>query len=56
MPNAVLHSKLAAIDGVWTVIGSSNIDHRSAVFNNEVDAIVLSPETARAVAPTPKAR
>ena len=49
MPDAVLHSKLAAIDGVWTVIGSSNVDHRSAVFNNEVDAIVLSPETARAV-------
>ncbi len=49
MPNAVLHSKLEVIDGVWTAIGSSNLDHRSAVFNNEVDAIVLGRETANTV-------
>jgi cardiolipin synthase A/B len=43
---AVLHSKLAVVDGVWTAIGSSNLDRRSVVFNNEVDAIVLGTETA----------
>lgn len=47
--NGVLHSKVAVIDGVWTTIGSSNLDHRSAVFNNEVDAIVLGGETGRTV-------
>ena len=47
--NAVLHAKVAVIDGVWTTIGSSNLDHRSAVFNNEVDAIVLGRETGRTV-------
>ena len=45
MRNAVLHSKLAVVDGVWTTIGSSNLDRRSVVFNNEVDAIVLGTDT-----------
>ena len=45
MANAVLHSKLAVVDGVWTAIGSSNLDRRSVVFNNEVDAIVLGADT-----------
>jgi cardiolipin synthase A/B len=49
MRNAVLHSKLAVVDGVWTAIGSSNLDRRSVVFNNEVDAIVLGADTASQV-------
>ncbi len=44
--NAVLHSKFVIIDGVWMAIGSSNFDHRSAVFNNEIDAIVLGARVA----------
>jgi cardiolipin synthase A/B len=47
--NAVLHSKLAVIDGVWTMIGSSNLDRRSVVFNNEVDAIILGSDTGAQV-------
>jgi cardiolipin synthase A/B len=43
---AILHSKAVVIDGVWSVLGSSNFDHRSVLFNNEVDAIVLGSETA----------
>ncbi len=42
----VLHSKTVTVDGVWSVIGSSNFDHRSVVFNDEVDAIVIGSETA----------
>ena len=49
MQNAVLHSKLAVVDGVWTAIGSSNLDRRSVVFNNEVDAIILGADTASQV-------
>jgi cardiolipin synthase len=49
MHNAVLHSKIAVVDGVWTAIGSSNLDRRSVVFNNEVDAIVLGADTASQV-------
>lgn len=47
--NAVLHSKLATVDGVWSTIGSSNLDRRSVVFNNEVDAIILGRATAAQV-------
>ena len=49
LQNAVLHSKLAVVDGVWTAIGSSNLDRRSVVFNNEVDAIILGSDTAAQV-------
>jgi cardiolipin synthase len=38
---AVLHAKTAVIDGVWSVVGSANLDWRSVVFNNEIDAVVL---------------
>jgi len=44
-----LHAKAATIDGVWTVIGSSNFDRRSYSFNNEVDAVLLGREIAEAV-------
>jgi cardiolipin synthase len=43
----VLHSKTVTIDGVWSAVGSSNFDHRSVLFNDEVDAIVLSADVAR---------
>ncbi|TCZ66077.1 phospholipase D-like domain-containing protein [Roseicella aquatilis] len=43
---AVLHAKLVVADGVWSAIGSSNLDRRSVAWNNEVDAIVLGRETA----------
>ncbi len=42
----VLHSKTVTIDGVWSAIGSSNFDHRSIVFNDEVDAIVIGSDVA----------
>ncbi len=42
----VLHSKTVAIDGVWSAVGSSNFDHRSVLFNDEVDAVILGAETA----------
>jgi cardiolipin synthase len=43
----VLHSKTIVVDGVWSVIGSSNFDHRSVVFNDEVDAVVVGSDTAK---------
>ena len=45
--NLVLHSKTAVIDGVWSVVGSSNFDRRSVLFNDEVDAVVLGSATAQ---------
>lgn len=46
LPNVMLHSKTAVIDGVWSVVGSSNFDHRSILFNDEVDVVVLGNATA----------
>jgi cardiolipin synthase len=39
----ILHAKTAVIDGAWSAVGSSNLDWRSAVWNNEIDAIILDP-------------
>ena len=37
----VFHAKTAVVDGVWSTIGSSNIDWRSFCYNDEVNAIVV---------------
>jgi cardiolipin synthase len=42
--DALLHSKTAIIDGVWTTIGSTNLDWRSFVYNQEINAVILSPQ------------
>lgn len=38
---ALLHSKTALIDGVWSCVGSTNLDWRSFLDNDEVNAVVL---------------
>ena len=38
---AVLHAKTAVIDGIWSTVGSSNLDWRSVVFNAEINAVIL---------------
>ena len=44
--NAVLHSKTAVIDGVWSTVGSTNLDYLSFVRDDEVNAIILGHEFA----------
>lgn len=34
---------------VWTIIGSSNFDRRSVLFNDEVDSVVLGRETGQQI-------
>ncbi len=41
---AVLHSKTALIDGVWATVGSTNLDWRSFLHNQEINAVVLGTE------------
>lgn len=43
----VLHAKTSVIDGLWSMVGSSNLDWRSAVLNNEIDAVVVDPAFGR---------
>jgi cardiolipin synthase len=47
--DAVLHAKLAVVDDTWSVVGSSNLDRRSVVFNQEVDAVILGHDAAAQV-------
>lgn len=46
---AMLHAKTAVIDGVWSTIGSTNLDMRSFLHNDEVNAVVLSVDFAERV-------
>jgi cardiolipin synthase len=41
---ALLHAKTALIDGVWSTVGSTNLDWRSFLHNDEVNAVVLGHE------------
>ncbi|WP_431477867.1 phospholipase D-like domain-containing protein [Massilia eburnea] len=38
---SVLHAKTAVIDGVWSTVGSTNLDRRSFLHNSEVNVIVM---------------
>ena len=42
--DALLHSKTAVIDGVWSTVGSTNLDWRSFLHNDEVNAVILGQE------------
>ena len=45
----ILHSKTALIDGVWSTVGSTNLDWRSFLHNQELNAVVLGPEFGKQV-------
>lgn len=46
---AVLHAKTAVIDGVWSTVGSANIDTRSFLHNNEINVVVFGEEFGAAM-------
>jgi len=39
--SALLHAKTAVVDGVWSTIGSTNLDIRSFLHNEEINAVIL---------------
>jgi cardiolipin synthase A/B len=41
---STLHVKTAIVDGVWSVVGSSNLDWRSALDNDEINAVIVGRE------------
>ncbi len=45
--DALLHAKTAVIDGVWSTVGSSNMDFRSFLHNDEVNVVVLGEDFAQ---------
>ncbi|HEY3275219.1 MAG TPA: phospholipase D-like domain-containing protein [Syntrophorhabdaceae bacterium] len=44
--NALLHAKTLVIDGIWSTVGSTNMDFWSFSTNDEVNAVILSREFA----------
>jgi cardiolipin synthase len=42
--DVVLHVKTAVIDGVWSSVGSTNLDSRSVLHNQELSAVILGVE------------
>ena len=43
---AVLHAKTAVIDGVWSTVGSTNLDMWSLLRDNEVNTVILGKDFA----------
>jgi len=43
---SMLHTKALLVDGMWSVVGSTNFDHRSFGINDEVNLAVFDVETA----------
>ena len=43
-PHALLHAKTAVVDGVLSMVGSANLDMRSFLHNNEVNAVIVGSE------------
>jgi cardiolipin synthase A/B len=43
---SMIHAKIAIFDGVWSVVGSTNLDNRSFGINDEINVAVLDPHIA----------
>jgi cardiolipin synthase len=46
---AMLHAKTATIDGIWSTVGSANVDRLSLAGNYEINLEIFSPELATAM-------
>jgi cardiolipin synthase len=42
--DVLLHAKTVVIDGVWSTVGSTNLDWRSFLHNQELNAVVLGAD------------
>jgi cardiolipin synthase A/B len=43
----MLHAKTAVVDGVWSTVGSANLDYRSFIHNDEANAVVIGKSFGR---------
>ena len=44
--NALLHAKTAVIDGIWSTVGSTNLDYWSLLSDDELNSVILSHDFA----------
>ena len=43
----MIHTKSLIVDGMWGIVGSTNLDSRSFTLNDEVNLAVLDPAFAK---------
>src|SRR5438094_1969261 len=44
--SSMIHAKITIIDGVWSVVGSTNLDNRSFGINDEINLAVFNSQVA----------
>jgi len=44
--HAMIHAKTSVVDGVWSTVGSTNMDLWSFLHNNEVNAVIIGGDFA----------
>lgn len=44
---ALLHAKTMVVDGVWSTIGSTNLDNRSFALNDELNLVIYNEAVAK---------
>ena len=44
---ALLHAKTMVVDGIWSTVGSTNLDYRSFALNEELNVAIYDEATAR---------
>jgi cardiolipin synthase len=44
---ALLHAKTMVVDGIWALVGSTNLDNRSFALNQEINLVVHDADVAR---------
>jgi cardiolipin synthase len=42
----MIHAKVTVVDGIWSVVGSTNMDNRSFGINDEVNLAIFDAKTA----------
>jgi cardiolipin synthase len=46
---SMIHAKIMIVDGAWVVFGSTNLDNRSFIINDEVNVAALDSELGAVV-------
>ena len=45
--DAMIHAKTCTVDGVWSTVGTANLDRLSSVGNFEINAVIYDDRFAR---------
>lgn len=46
---AMAHAKICVVDGMWSVLGSTNFDNRSFGLNDEINIAIVDSEIANRI-------